>query len=70
VAAFNVSKHCVLVCPSYGLMGLNNVTYRGIKTPRAFHCALIDPVEGAIKTLDIPFHLALRSVKQNHETRC
>ncbi|KAK7104713.1 rab3 GTPase-activating protein non-catalytic subunit-like [Littorina saxatilis] len=57
VAAFNVSKHCILVCPSYGLMGLNNVTYRGVKS-RAFQCALVDP-EGSIKTLEIPFHLAL-----------
>ncbi|KAL8566839.1 hypothetical protein ACOMHN_052237 [Nucella lapillus] len=57
VAAFNVSKHCVLVCPTYGLMGLNNVTYRGVKS-RAFQCALVDP-EGCVKTLDIPFHLAL-----------
>ncbi|XP_025103721.1 rab3 GTPase-activating protein non-catalytic subunit-like isoform X2 [Pomacea canaliculata] len=57
VAAFNVSKHCVLVCPSHGMMGLNNVTYHTVK-PQMFHCALVDP-EGCIKTLDIPFHLAL-----------
>ncbi|XP_076441806.1 rab3 GTPase-activating protein non-catalytic subunit-like [Babylonia areolata] len=57
VAAFNVSKYCMLVCPSYGLMGLNNVTYRGVRS-RAFQCALIDP-DGCVKTLDIPFHLAL-----------
>lgn len=58
VAAFNVSRNCVLVCPSYGMMGLNNVTSRTIKS-RAFHCALVDP-DGSIKTLEIPFHLALR----------
>ncbi|XP_033735108.1 rab3 GTPase-activating protein non-catalytic subunit-like [Pecten maximus] len=57
VAAFNVNKWCRLVCPSYGIMGLNNVTCRGVKT-KVFQCALIEPT-GVIKTLDIPFHLAL-----------
>ncbi|GFS02472.1 rab3 GTPase-activating protein non-catalytic subunit-like [Elysia marginata] len=57
VAAFNVSKYCCLVCPCYGMLGLNNVTSRGIKS-RTFQCALIDP-SGVIKTVDIPFHLAL-----------
>lgn len=57
VAAFNVNKWCRLVCPSYGIMGLNNVTCRGVKT-KVFQCALIEPT-GTIKTLDIPFHLAL-----------
>ncbi|CAG5127370.1 unnamed protein product, partial [Candidula unifasciata] len=57
VAAFNVSKYCRLLCPCYGMMGLNNVTCRGTKS-RAFQCALIDP-DGVIKTVDIPFHLAL-----------
>ncbi|KAK3092344.1 hypothetical protein FSP39_001596 [Pinctada imbricata] len=57
VAAFNVSKSCTLICPSYGIMGLNNVTVRGINT-RAFQCALMD-TDGTLKTLHIPFHLAL-----------
>ncbi|CAL1542170.1 unnamed protein product [Lymnaea stagnalis] len=57
VAAFNVSKSCQLFCPCYGMMGLNNVTCRGVKS-KAFQCALIDP-DGVIKTVDIPFHLAL-----------
>ncbi|XP_012937688.1 rab3 GTPase-activating protein non-catalytic subunit [Aplysia californica] len=57
VAAFNVSKSCRLVCPCYGMMGLNNVTCRGVRS-RVFQCALIDP-DGVIKTIDIPFHLAL-----------
>ncbi|XP_071079517.1 rab3 GTPase-activating protein non-catalytic subunit-like [Haliotis cracherodii] len=57
VAAFNVSKWCQLVCPSSGMMGLNNVTSRGVKS-RAFQCALVDP-EGFVKTLEVPFHLAL-----------
>ncbi|KAH9519441.1 Rab3 GTPase-activating protein non-catalytic subunit [Bulinus truncatus] len=57
VAAFNVSKSCFLVCPCYGMMGLNNVTCKGVKS-KAFQCALIDP-DGMIKTVHIPFHLAL-----------
>lgn len=58
VAAFNVSKSCQLICPGYGYLGLNNVTCKGVKS-RTFQCALIDSV-GTIKTLDVPFHLALR----------
>ncbi|ESO90130.1 hypothetical protein LOTGIDRAFT_218187 [Lottia gigantea] len=57
VAAFNVSKWCKLVCPSYGVMGLNNVTCQSTKH-KAFQCALID-TDGIIKIIDIPFHLAL-----------
>ena len=60
VAAFNVSRHCRLLCPAHGLLGLNNVTCRGVKV-RPFHCALVDP-DGSVKTLDIPFHLSLRWV--------
>ena len=58
VAAFNVSKWCYLLCPSYGLMGLNNATYEDVKV-HLHHLYLIDP-EGTVKTIDIPFHLALR----------
>uniref|UniRef100_A0A2C9KPH8 Rab3-GAP regulatory subunit N-terminal domain-containing protein n=1 Tax=Biomphalaria glabrata TaxID=6526 RepID=A0A2C9KPH8_BIOGL len=58
VAAFNVSKSSCLICPCYGMMGLNNVTCKGVKS-KAFQCALIDP-DGMIKTIHIPFHLALR----------
>ncbi|XP_055956898.1 rab3 GTPase-activating protein non-catalytic subunit [Patella vulgata] len=57
VAAFNVSKWCQLVCPSYGVMGLNNVTCQGTKY-HSYQCALID-TDGVIKIIDIPFHLAL-----------
>lgn len=57
IAAFNVNKSCQLICPGYGYLGLNNVTSKGVKT-RTFQCALIDPA-GTIKTLDVPFHLAL-----------
>ena len=58
MAAFNVSKNCRLLCPGYGMMGLNNVTCRGVKS-QLFQCALLD-VDGSIKVLEIPFHLALR----------
>lgn len=65
IAAFNVGKSCQLICPGYGYLGLNNVTSRGVKT-KSFQCALLDP-SGTIKTLEVPFHLALRSVlKQKH----
>ncbi|XP_055879124.1 rab3 GTPase-activating protein non-catalytic subunit-like isoform X1 [Biomphalaria glabrata] len=64
VAAFNVSKSSCLICPCYGMMGLNNVTCKGVKS-KAFLCALIDP-DGMIKTIHIPFHLALsdKSIKR------
>ncbi|XP_041353023.1 rab3 GTPase-activating protein non-catalytic subunit-like isoform X2 [Gigantopelta aegis] len=57
VAAFNTSKWCQLISPSHGMMGLNIVTSRGVKT-KVFSCALIEP-NGTIKTLEVPFHLAL-----------
>ncbi|KAL5008455.1 hypothetical protein ScPMuIL_014036 [Solemya velum] len=66
VAAFNVSKSCVLVSPGYGMMGLNNVTARGVKM-QVFQCALVDS-EGTVKTIDVPFHLAL-SDKNNKRSR-
>ncbi|XP_061163319.1 rab3 GTPase-activating protein non-catalytic subunit-like isoform X1 [Saccostrea echinata] len=57
VAAFNVPKQCRLISPGYGMMGLNNVTCKGVKG-KMFQCAIIEP-SGIIKSLDIPFHLAL-----------
>ncbi|KAL3873895.1 hypothetical protein ACJMK2_036974 [Sinanodonta woodiana] len=57
VAAFNVSKWCCLICPPHGILGLNNVTCKGVKT-KAFQCALVD-INGSILTVDVPFHLAL-----------
>nr|XP_022332543.1 rab3 GTPase-activating protein non-catalytic subunit-like isoform X2 [Crassostrea virginica] len=57
VAAFNVPRHCRLISPGYGMMGLNNVTCKGVKG-KLFQCALVEPT-GVIKSLDIPFHLAL-----------
>ena len=60
VAAFNVSKWCTLVCPGYGLMGLNNVTWKGVKAT-VYPCYFLDPDAG-VKVLEIPFHLALRYI--------
>ncbi|XP_055995292.1 rab3 GTPase-activating protein non-catalytic subunit-like isoform X2 [Ostrea edulis] len=57
VAAFNVPKHCRLISPGHGMMGLNNVTCKGVKC-KMFQCAVIEP-SGVVKSLDIPFHLAL-----------
>jgi len=58
VAAFNVSKCCQLICPVYGLMGLNNVTSATCQL-LSNTVYLLDP-DGSIKSVDIPFHLALR----------
>lgn len=66
VAAFNVSKFCQLLHVSYGILGLNNVTCKGIKV-KAFQVALMD-IDGSIKTVEVPFHLAL-SDKNNKRVR-
>lgn len=58
IAAFNVSKHCVLVSISHGILGLNNVTGKGVNI-KAFQVALLEP-DGSLKTVQVPFHLALR----------
>lgn len=58
VAAFNVSKYCVLVSITHGILGLNNVTGKGMNI-KAFQVALLDP-KGHLKTVQVPFHLALR----------
>ncbi|XP_074646161.1 rab3 GTPase-activating protein non-catalytic subunit-like isoform X2 [Tubulanus polymorphus] len=57
VSAFNVGKWCTLTYPGFGMMGLNNVTYREGKG-QVFQCCLLD-VDGTIKVVDVPFHLAL-----------
>lgn len=60
VAAFNVSKCCQLICPVHGLMGLNNVT-SAVYPPLTNTVYLLDP-DGSIRSIDIPFHLALRYI--------
>lgn len=40
-------------------MGLNNVTSQSWQ-PQTYQICLVDPVSGSVKTVNIPFHLALR----------
>ena len=61
VAAFNVSKGCRLICPGYGMMGLNNANYHDVKAT-VIPCVMIDP-DGNMKVIEVPFHLALRWAK-------
>uniref|UniRef100_A0A8C5RDN0 RAB3 GTPase activating non-catalytic protein subunit 2 n=1 Tax=Laticauda laticaudata TaxID=8630 RepID=A0A8C5RDN0_LATLA len=62
VGAFNVGKHCRLLYPGYKIMGLNSVTSQGWQ-PQTYQICLIDPVSGTVKTVHIPFHLALSDKK-------
>ncbi|GCC23475.1 hypothetical protein chiPu_0001871 [Chiloscyllium punctatum] len=62
VGAFNVGKYCRLLYPGYKIMGLNNVTSQGWQ-PQTFQICLIDPVDGNVKTVNVPFHLALSDKK-------
>lgn len=58
VAAFNMSKYCKLISISHGILGLNNVTGKGVNI-KAFQVALLDP-QGNLKSVEVPFHLSLR----------
>ncbi|XP_006022403.1 rab3 GTPase-activating protein non-catalytic subunit isoform X2 [Alligator sinensis] len=62
VGAFNVGKHCRLLYPGYKIMGLNNVTSQGWQ-PQTYQICLVDPVSGSMKTIHVPFHLALSDKK-------
>ncbi|KAM8810157.1 rab3 GTPase-activating protein non-catalytic subunit [Eudromia elegans] len=62
VGAFNVGKCCRLLYPGYKIMGLNNVTSQGWQ-PQTYQICLLDPVSGSIKTIHVPFHLALSDKK-------
>uniref|UniRef100_A0A8D0GT66 RAB3 GTPase activating non-catalytic protein subunit 2 n=1 Tax=Sphenodon punctatus TaxID=8508 RepID=A0A8D0GT66_SPHPU len=62
VGAFNVGKHCRLLYPGYKIMGLNNVTSQGWQ-PQTYQICLVDPVSGSVKTVHVPFHLALSDKK-------
>ncbi|XP_074165300.1 rab3 GTPase-activating protein non-catalytic subunit isoform X1 [Sminthopsis crassicaudata] len=62
VGAFNVGKHCRLLYPGYKIMGLNNVTSQNWQ-PQTYQICLVDPVSGSIKTVNVPFHLALSDKK-------
>uniref|UniRef100_A0A672VE30 RAB3 GTPase activating non-catalytic protein subunit 2 n=1 Tax=Strigops habroptila TaxID=2489341 RepID=A0A672VE30_STRHB len=62
VGAFNVGKYCRLLYPGYKIMGLNNVTSQGWQ-PQTYQICLVDPVSGSVKTVHVPFHLALSDKK-------
>uniref|UniRef100_A0A4W6C883 RAB3 GTPase activating protein subunit 2 (non-catalytic) n=1 Tax=Lates calcarifer TaxID=8187 RepID=A0A4W6C883_LATCA len=51
VGAFTVGKHCRLLYAGYRLMGVNS------------QVCLLDPITGALRTVNIPFHLALSDKK-------
>ncbi|MGH0142372.1 UNVERIFIED_CONTAM: hypothetical protein FKN15_077811 [Acipenser sinensis] len=62
VGAFNVGKHCRLLYPGYKIMGLNNVTSQGWQ-PQTQQVCLIDAATGSMRTVNVPFHLALSDKK-------
>lgn len=62
VGAFNVGKYCRLLYPGYKIMGINNVTSQGWQ-PQTYQICLVDPVSGSVKTVNVPFHLALSDKK-------
>ncbi|XP_029316104.1 rab3 GTPase-activating protein non-catalytic subunit isoform X3 [Cottoperca gobio] len=62
VGAFTVGKHCRLLYAGYRLMGVNSVTSKGWQLHTQQVC-LLDPVTGALRTVNIPFHLALSDKK-------
>lgn len=62
VGAFNVGKHCRLLYAGYRLMGVNSVTSQGWQLHTQQVC-LLDPTYGTLRTVNIPFHLALSDKK-------
>lgn len=62
VGAFTVGKHCRLLYAGYRLMGVNSVTSQGWQLHTQQVC-LLDPSAGALRTVNIPFHLALSDKK-------
>ncbi|KAK9533264.1 hypothetical protein VZT92_008393 [Zoarces viviparus] len=62
VGAFTVGKHCRLLYAGYRLMGVNSVTSKGWQLLTQQVC-LLDPITGALRTVNIPFHLALSDKK-------
>uniref|UniRef100_A0A665UXX6 RAB3 GTPase activating protein subunit 2 (non-catalytic) n=1 Tax=Echeneis naucrates TaxID=173247 RepID=A0A665UXX6_ECHNA len=62
VGAFTVGKHCRLLFAGYHLMGVNSVTSQGWQLHTQQVC-LLDPITGALRTVNIPFHLALSDKK-------
>ncbi|KAK2843856.1 hypothetical protein Q7C36_012071 [Tachysurus vachellii] len=62
IGAFTVGKHCRLLYPGYRLMGVNSVTSQGWHLHTQQVC-LFDPVNGVLRTITVPFHLALSDKK-------
>uniref|UniRef100_A0A674EBQ0 RAB3 GTPase activating protein subunit 2 (non-catalytic) n=1 Tax=Salmo trutta TaxID=8032 RepID=A0A674EBQ0_SALTR len=62
VGAFTVGKHCRLLYAGYRLMGVNSVTSQGWLLHTQQVC-LFDPATGALRTVTVPFHLALSDKK-------
>ncbi|KAL0582094.1 Rab3 GTPase-activating protein non-catalytic subunit, partial [Plecturocebus cupreus] len=62
IGAFNVGKYCRPLYPGYKIMGLNNVTSQSWQ-PQTYQICLVDPVSGSVKTVNVPFHLALSDKK-------
>ncbi|XP_024116985.1 rab3 GTPase-activating protein non-catalytic subunit [Oryzias melastigma] len=62
VGAFTVGKHCRLLYAGYHLMGVNSVTSQGWQLHTQQVC-LLDPSTGVLRTVNIPFHLALSDKK-------
>ncbi|XP_028827646.1 rab3 GTPase-activating protein non-catalytic subunit isoform X4 [Denticeps clupeoides] len=62
VGAFTVGKHCRLLYSGYRLMGLNSVTSQ-TRQLQVNQVCLLDPLSGVLRTVTIPFHLALSDKK-------
>ncbi|XP_066527390.1 rab3 GTPase-activating protein non-catalytic subunit isoform X2 [Hoplias malabaricus] len=62
VGAFTVGKNCRLLYPGYRLMGVNSVTSQGWHLHTQQVC-LFDPTTGVLRSITIPFHLALSDKK-------
>ncbi|XP_057715816.1 rab3 GTPase-activating protein non-catalytic subunit isoform X3 [Corythoichthys intestinalis] len=62
VGAFTVGKHCRLLYAGYRLLGVNSVTSQGWKIHTHQVC-LLDPITEALRTVNVPFHLALSDKK-------
>ncbi|XP_061824487.1 rab3 GTPase-activating protein non-catalytic subunit [Nerophis lumbriciformis] len=62
VGAFTVGKHCRLLYAGYRLLGVNSVTSQGWQLHTQQVC-LFDPITGALRTVTVPFHLALSDKK-------
>ncbi|XP_037551139.1 rab3 GTPase-activating protein non-catalytic subunit [Nematolebias whitei] len=67
VGAFTVGKQCRLLYAGYRLMGVNSVTSQGWQLHTQQVC-LLDPTTGALRTINVPFHLAL-SDKKNERAK-